>query len=249
MSLDLLLRQAAAAGGRELRLATGQKVVIVTPAGEKEVQGPEVTPAMMQQFVGPVVPASARAALAAGRAEWTMKHSDLGDIRVLAGMSGSNIRATFYLDGGGAAAAPAQASTSTAPSHAASVVSGGPTAEMDSLFRQMFEMKASDLHMCVGAAPLVRHDGEIKPLPGRSVLSAADMERILMPIAPERNREEFKVKHDTDFAYEIPGVSRFRSNFYMDRKGMGGVFRVIPSKIITAEEMGLSKEILDLCFL
>ncbi|HEY5610796.1 MAG TPA: type IV pilus twitching motility protein PilT, partial [Thermoanaerobaculia bacterium] len=121
--------------------------------------------------------------------------------------------------------------------------------EMDSLFRQMFEMKASDLHMCVDSPPLVRHDGEIKPLPGRSVMTAQDTRRILWPIAPERNREEFEQKHDTDFAYEIAGVSRFRCNFFMDRKGIGGVFRVIPSKIITAEEMGLSSEILQLCFL
>jgi twitching motility protein PilT len=120
---------------------------------------------------------------------------------------------------------------------------------MDALFRQMYDMKASDLHLCAGAAPLVRHDGQIKPLPGWGVLASADVERILMPIAPERNRAEFRERNDTDFAYELAGVSRFRCNFFKDRKGMGGVFRVIPSRIITAEEMGLSKEILDLCFL
>jgi len=120
---------------------------------------------------------------------------------------------------------------------------------MESLFRQMFEMNASDLHMCVDSVPMVRHDGEILPLPGRTVLTQSDVERILTPIAPARNKEEFHKRHDTDFAYSIPGLSRFRCNFFMDRKGMGGVFRVIPSKIITAEEMGLSKEILELCFL
>src|SRR6202022_85488 len=72
---------------------------------------------------------------------------------------------------------------------------------------------------------------------------------ILMPIAPERNREEYARRHDTDFAYMIEGLARFRANFFVDRKGMGAVFRVIPSKIITAEDMGLSKEILELCFL
>jgi twitching motility protein PilT len=125
----------------------------------------------------------------------------------------------------------------------------GPAAEMDELFRILVGMKASDLHMSVGSPPLVRYDGEIKPLPDRAVLTAADTERMLWPIAPERNREEFKRRHDTDFAYEIPGLARFRCNFFMDRKGMGGVFRVIPSRIMTAEEMGLSKEILQLCHL
>jgi twitching motility protein PilT len=96
---------------------------------------------------------------------------------------------------------------------------------------------------------MLRQDGDIVPLVGRPPLSPADTERMLWPIAPERKREEYKRRHDTDFAYEIAGLARFRCNFYMDRKGMGGVFRVIPSKILTAEEMGISKEILQLCHL
>src|SRR5207247_2649433 len=125
----------------------------------------------------------------------------------------------------------------------------GPAAEFEELLRVMVEMKASDLHVSVGSPPMVRHDGDVKSLPGRAVLAPADTERMLWPIAPERNREEFKRRHDTDFAYEIPGLARFRCNFFMDRKGMGGVFRVIPSRIMTAEEMGLPKEILQLCHL
>jgi twitching motility protein PilT len=120
---------------------------------------------------------------------------------------------------------------------------------MDDLFWTLCDMRASDLHISAGSPPLVRHDGDIKPIPGRAVLSGADTQRLLWPIAPQRNREEFERRHDTDFAYEIPGLARFRCNFFMDRKGMGGVFRVIPSQIMTAEEMGLSKEILQLCHL
>src|SRR4029434_5501578 len=70
---------------------------------------------------------------------------------------------------------------------------------------------------------------------------------MLEPIIPERNREEFDRRHDTDFAYEIAGLGRFRSNIFMDRKGPGAVFRVIPSKILTAEDLGLSPHILELC--
>jgi twitching motility protein PilT len=128
-------------------------------------------------------------------------------------------------------------------------VGTGPTAEMDDLFWTLCEMKASDLHMCAGSPPLVRHDGDIKPIPGRGVMTASDTQRILWPIAPPRNREEFERRHDTDFAYEIPGLARFRCNLFMDRKGMGGVFRAIPTQIMTADQMGLSKEILQLCHL
>jgi twitching motility protein PilT len=146
---------------------------------------------------------------------------------------------------GRSAAAP----TAMAPAATPATGDDGPTAEIDELFRTLVSMKASDLHVSVGSPPIVRHDGEIKPLADRAVLTAADTERMLWPIAPERNREEFKRRHDTDFAYEIKGLARFRCNFFMDRKGMGGVFRVIPSRIMTAEEMGLPKEILQLCHL
>jgi twitching motility protein PilT len=142
-----------------------------------------------------------------------------------------------------AAAAPAPSSTPPVAG------GGGAAPEMDELFRILCGQKASDLHISVGCPPMLRHDGEIKPVAGLGVLTREDTERILWPIAPERNREEFRRRHDTDFAYEIEGLARFRCNFFLDRKGMGGVFRVIPSKIITAEEMGLSKEILQLCHL
>jgi twitching motility protein PilT len=122
-----------------------------------------------------------------------------------------------------------------------------PTAAMDALLRAMVEMKASDLHISAATAPTVRHDGEIKPVPGCGVLSPRDTERLLLSVATARAREEFERRHDADFAYEITGIGRFRGNLFMDRKGVGGVFRIIPSKILTAEELGLSAEILDLC--
>ncbi len=64
---------------------------------------------------------------------------------------------------------------------------------------------------------------------------------------PEKNRDEFEARHNTDFAYEIQGLARFRCNVFMDRKGMGGVFRIIPSKMTTADQIGLSSHILGLC--
>jgi twitching motility protein PilT len=124
---------------------------------------------------------------------------------------------------------------------------GGP--EIDALFHRMAQIGASDLHISVGMPPLLRHDGEIKPVEGYNLLRPEDSERLLHPIMPKRNQEEFERRHDTDFAYEIQGLARFRSNIFMDRKGMGAVFRIIPTKILTAEQLNLSKHILDLCFL
>src|SRR6195256_2789616 len=107
---------------------------------------------------------------------------------------------------------------------------------------------SSDLHLSVDSPPLVRKDGRLLPLdPAASPLSISDMGALLKPIMPEKNRVEFDAHHDTDFAYEITGLARFRSNVFADRKGPGAVFRVIPSKILTAEQLGLSSHILALC--
>ena len=119
---------------------------------------------------------------------------------------------------------------------------------IDSLFMAMCTAGASDLHLSCGMPPLVRKDGEIKLLEeGAPALDPESMLNLLDPIMPERNREEYERRHDTDFAYEISGLGRFRSNIFMDRKGPGAVFRVIPSKILTAEDLGLSQHILKLC--
>jgi twitching motility protein PilT len=158
-----------------------------------------------------------------------------------------------------ASAAP-EASASAAPEASASAAPVAPaaaaapsgahvgTAAIDRLFHLMCEARASDLHLSVGMPPLVRKDGEIKLLEENApVLDRASMWALLEPIMPERNKEEFERRHDSDFAYEIAGLGRFRSNVFMDRKGPGAVFRVIPSKILTAENLGLSSHILKLC--
>ncbi|MEO6655859.1 MAG: type IV pilus twitching motility protein PilT [Pyrinomonadaceae bacterium] len=124
----------------------------------------------------------------------------------------------------------------------------GLAAKMDELFNMMAELGASDLHLAVSMPPLIRKDGKMKPLrEGDAVLTPDAMCELLTSIMPARNQEEFAMRSDTDFAYEIPGLARFRCNIFMDRKGMGGVFRIIPSKMTTASQIGLSDAILGLC--
>jgi twitching motility protein PilT len=241
MSLEALLRKAADAGGSEVHLASSRRIMIVTPEGEREMRGPEVTAQMIEQFIAPVVPPAARDALAAGHAEWIVRHQELGRIRVVAERNADSSKASLFFEGLSPTPAPARLALVTEETCV--------TAEIDSLFRQMVELNASDLHLASGSVPMLRLDGEMQAMAGRGALGAGDVERLLWTIAPERNREEFTRRRDTDFAYDLAGVARFRCNVFMDRKGMGAVFRVIPSRIMTAAEMGLSKEILDLCFL
>ncbi len=119
---------------------------------------------------------------------------------------------------------------------------------IDDLFRAMCAHGASDLHLCVGTTPLVRKDGRMQPLQADAALLTDEaLAGLLEPIMPTANRTEFGECHDTDFAYEIAGLARFRANVFADRKGRGAVFRVIPTNILSAEQLGLSPHILKLC--
>jgi twitching motility protein PilT len=123
------------------------------------------------------------------------------------------------------------------------------TAEIDALLLAMLERKASDLHLSAGVVPMFRIDGEMVPVAGYDAAGPERIQRMLMPIVPPRNRQEFSDHHDSDFAYELPGRARFRVNVFVDLHGMGAVLRVIPSKILTVEDLRLPTELLSLCHL
>ncbi len=125
----------------------------------------------------------------------------------------------------------------------------GSGAEIDGYLRMMFDEDCSDLHLTSGNPPLFRKDGDIVRLRNMEPLGATATEALILEIMPDRNYEEFVELRDTDFAYEIPGVGRFRVNVFMDRRGPGAVFRIIPDEILTAEQLDLPKHILDLCSL
>lgn len=122
----------------------------------------------------------------------------------------------------------------------------GSTEAIDALLRKMVELGASDLHVSVGAPPILRLDGDVVPIPGARPLSAEDTKALLRPMMPLRNLSQFDETHDTDFAHEIGGIARFRSNVFMDLNGIGGVFRIIPTKILSVEQLGLPTNLLTL---
>jgi twitching motility protein PilT len=120
---------------------------------------------------------------------------------------------------------------------------------IDELFRRMVEAGASDLHMTSGQTPSFRQSGDIVPVGGCAPISPEQMRQVLYEITPRENQAEFEKCSDTDFAYEIAGLARFRCNLFMDRNGIGGVFRQIPSEVLTAQQLNLPKSVLDLCLL
>jgi twitching motility protein PilT len=120
---------------------------------------------------------------------------------------------------------------------------------MELLLRMLVEQGGSDLHMRVGEPPILRKSGEMHRVEGQAKLDPTTIESLLRSIMPERNLKEFDASNDSDFAYEITGVARFRANVLRDRKGMAAVFRVIPSTIVSAEQLGISQEVQNLCYL
>lgn len=120
-------------------------------------------------------------------------------------------------------------------------------AEIDKYFKLMVEHGTSDLHFCTGCKPMFRKDGSIMPLKADEEITPERAERVLFEIAPEKNLKEFQTTHDTDFAYELEGYGRFRANIFRDHKGVGGVFRLIPSEILTFEQLKLPQALKKFC--
>jgi twitching motility protein PilT len=120
-------------------------------------------------------------------------------------------------------------------------------AEIDKYFRLMVEHGTSDLHLCTGCKPMFRKDGSIVPLKADEEVTAERAEQLLFEITPEKNRKEFNDTNDTDFAYALEGYGRFRANIFRDHKGVGGVFRLIPSEILTFEQLKLPVALKKFC--
>jgi len=112
-------------------------------------------------------------------------------------------------------------------------------AKIDEFFRMMAEQGASDLHMISGQPPVLRVDGELERIAGQAVLTQDTLHPLLDEIMPGSKKDQFESTGDVDFGYEIPGLARFRCNCFNHKYGLGAVFRKIPSKILTAEELGL----------
>jgi twitching motility protein PilT len=119
---------------------------------------------------------------------------------------------------------------------------------IDNILKEMVKRKASDVHMTCEEPICFRIDGDIVRLDANPV-SPEEMERYIIPIMPRRNLEEFAEISDTDFAYEIRGLARFRVNVFRDKNGVGTVMRQIPSKILTAEQLNLPPVITKFCYL
>jgi len=111
-------------------------------------------------------------------------------------------------------------------------------AKIDAFFKLMNEQGASDLHLVAGQPPALRIRGEMERVKYK-VLDNDELKAMLYEIAPEHKVKEFEETGDVDFGYDILGIARYRSNFFMQKFGVAAVFRQIPEQIMTAEQLGL----------
>ena len=111
-------------------------------------------------------------------------------------------------------------------------------AKIDAFFKLMHEQNASDLHLVSGQPPVLRIRGDMERIKYK-LLENDELKSMLYEIAPEEKVKVFEETGDVDFGYEIPGLARYRANFFMQKYGCAAVFREIPAEIMTAEQLGL----------
>ncbi|MDW7774400.1 MAG: type IV pilus twitching motility protein PilT [Desulfobulbaceae bacterium] len=121
-------------------------------------------------------------------------------------------------------------------------------AQIDAFFKLMNDEGASDLHMVAGQQPILRIRGDMERVKFK-VMGHEELKSMLYEICPEDKIKIFEETGDMDFGYEIPGLARYRCNFFQQKYGIGAVFREIPNEIMTCEQLGLPKVISKLATL
>jgi twitching motility protein PilT len=118
-------------------------------------------------------------------------------------------------------------------------------ARIDAILQQVKEQGASDLHITTGAPPMVRINGEITPIPYEEITSELS-QLLLLELMDDELSARFAEFKDVDFSYEVPGIVRVRCNIYEQSKGLGGAFRILPSQILSLEQLGLPPSVAKL---
>lgn len=121
-------------------------------------------------------------------------------------------------------------------------------AQIDAFFKLMNDEGASDLHMVADQQPVLRILGDMERVKFKK-MGNEELKAMLYEICPEDRIKQFEETGDIDFGYEIPGLARYRCNFFQQKYGIGAVFREIPSDIMSCEQLGLPKVISRLAHL
>jgi twitching motility protein PilT len=224
-----------------LRLTVGQPAALVRDGTLRPVTKEPLSDPQIVALLREIAPAEASARIGSGEPFRFDYRSPAGGVQVEMQAGGAGGA------GGGAVVRPA-GNGSTAAGRVAEPDLGEARQALEALLRHLFESGSSDLHLRTGEPPILRQSGELERV-GTEPLSAERLESMLVSIMGAKEQAEFRDANDTDWAYEIEGVARFRCNGGRDRRGPMAVFRTIPSKVPTADDLGLSREIQNLAHL
>ena len=252
-------------GGNTLRLQSGQPAVMVVQGTDRPITREPLPKPQVMMLVREIAPEGMRDHLDAEsrmafgyildgkRIDVEILHQADDAVEVLvspakprrssAAISMPMEARTVGPEGGASAAQGARAVVRDAEA------SGAAEERIQEMLRKLVSSGSSDLHLRVGEPPIIRKSGEMIRLEGYEHLTVDETQALLFSIMPDRNKKEFGDTNDTDFAYEILDLARFRCNVLRDRKGPAAVFRVIPTTVQSAEELGISDEVQKLCFL
>jgi twitching motility protein PilT len=118
-------------------------------------------------------------------------------------------------------------------------------ANLHELLKTLVEAGGSDLHITTNTAPQIRVDGKLRPL-DVPPLNAVDTKQLCYSVLTDTQKHKFEEENELDLSFGVKGLSRFRGNIFVQRGAVAGVFRVIPYKVLTFEELGLPPVIKDL---
>jgi twitching motility protein PilT len=118
-----------------------------------------------------------------------------------------------------------------------------PEMHVNQMLARLVELRGSDLHLTAGLPPMVRVDGDLRPLEGFEVMIPSKLRDVLYAILPQRIRERFEANLELDTSHVVPNVGRFRVNLFQQRDSVGAVMRAIPFKILGLDELGIPNQV------
>ncbi len=248
--IERLVKAARQKGGERLDLHGGKPALLVVNGALLQAGKAVVSREELEQWVEAVVGAERWVAFELGGEVVAPVQLDGDAVTVRARRAAGEPQVVIEL-AAPAAAPPAPEPLASKPAGAAPApVPKKLERPLDRMLGRLVELGGSDLHLTSSFPPSMRLHGDMARLPGFSAVLSS--ERILLmceEVATGTSRTEFREDNDTDFAYEIPGVARFRVNLFRDRHGVGAVFRQIPSHILSFDELGLPECVKSLCTL
>jgi twitching motility protein PilT len=251
--LDRFIQVLQEQGAHSLELRSGRPATLITAAGPRPISRDPLTAGQIVALVRELAPAPVQATVQEG-SEVSFEYEGAGPA-VSIELAGSGDDTLASIRPASAASPTVEAPAATrAPrlSRMAATVDSpelvAARATLEGLLRYTTEAGGSDLHLRTGEPPLVRKDGELIRL-DRPPLQAREIELMMESTMLQKDLDEFRVTGDSDWAFDIPDVARFRCNTALERKGPMAVFRVIMGTIISVDDLGLSPEVQKLCYL